>query len=321
MRPLTSTIGMPRRRVSPIKVGHSSDSIQSARSGRQWSRKRRTQAGAVERRELVEGARRQALGEQPRRGHRAGRDQHLEARVVVEQALDERQRRDRLADARAVQPDERALGPRSARLAEALAEARRILLAARRAARQHQAQGRPGEIGQRAIERRDHRTAPPLAAAPSTLPSALAGVGAGSTGGQPQRWSASRVSGIEPLLDLGAGALQRRVVGVARDADRRADQEHAAAEGQRQEEAVPAREQAPARRRIGDREDRRARQPRRLDDAETRAHARAARPVGREADAEAGFAAASGWRAAPRRRPGSTSRSPWRRPNGAPRAR
>ena len=43
MRALTSSIGMPRAWVSQSIAGQSSLSVQTARSGRQWSRKRRTQ--------------------------------------------------------------------------------------------------------------------------------------------------------------------------------------------------------------------------------------------------------------------------------------
>ena len=65
------------------RFGHSSDSTQSARSGRQWSRKRSTAARQVDRHELVPRAPRGSRGlEQPRRGDRAGRDQHLEARAA-----------------------------------------------------------------------------------------------------------------------------------------------------------------------------------------------------------------------------------------------
>ena len=43
MRALISSIGMPRAWVSVSIAGQSSLSVQTARSGRQWSRKRRTQ--------------------------------------------------------------------------------------------------------------------------------------------------------------------------------------------------------------------------------------------------------------------------------------
>ena len=45
MRALTRTIGAPRACVSRRRLGHSSDSISSSRSGRQWARKGRSAAG------------------------------------------------------------------------------------------------------------------------------------------------------------------------------------------------------------------------------------------------------------------------------------
>ena len=44
-RPFRRSIGMPRRWVDSTKLGHSSDSTQIARSGRQWSRNRDTGRG------------------------------------------------------------------------------------------------------------------------------------------------------------------------------------------------------------------------------------------------------------------------------------
>ena len=64
------------------------------------------EAGRVERRELVEGAGRQAPLQQPRRGDGAGR--HQRAAAALGQPFDQRQQRQRLADAGAVQPDQRA---------------------------------------------------------------------------------------------------------------------------------------------------------------------------------------------------------------------
>ncbi len=42
MRALTSTCGMRRAPISRMVAGHISDSVKTARSGCQWSRKRRT---------------------------------------------------------------------------------------------------------------------------------------------------------------------------------------------------------------------------------------------------------------------------------------
>ncbi len=45
MRPWIITIGTPRVAVAVTRLGHSSDSTHTARSGRQWSRKAPTAAG------------------------------------------------------------------------------------------------------------------------------------------------------------------------------------------------------------------------------------------------------------------------------------
>ncbi len=76
-------------------------------------------AGVVDRRELVQRARRQAAREDPRRGGGAGGHENGEIR----HAQDQRQDRQRLAHARAVEPDQGAGRPGRGGIAVALAQA------------------------------------------------------------------------------------------------------------------------------------------------------------------------------------------------------
>ena len=82
----------------------------------------------VERDELVQHARRQAVLGQRRRRHRARRDQ--DGKALGADALDQRQHRQHLADAGRVHPDQRTVRARLRRLPAALGEPRRMLLAA-----------------------------------------------------------------------------------------------------------------------------------------------------------------------------------------------
>lgn len=81
----------------------------------------------VDRQVLVNDALGQTLGHQPGRGHGPRGHQQVEPGPALPDALDERQRRERFADAGAVDPDQRTRRPRHAGMAEALGQARRIL--------------------------------------------------------------------------------------------------------------------------------------------------------------------------------------------------
>jgi len=105
-------------------------------------------AGQVDRHVLMDDPRRQPLGHQLRGGHGAAGHQDGAAGPVVPQTLDQRQGGLRLADAGAVDPEERPPRPRHAGLAEALAEAHGVFLAARQARAQiaaHQGTRQPAE--------------------------------------------------------------------------------------------------------------------------------------------------------------------------------
>ncbi len=81
----------------------------------------------VERHELVKGAGRQAAGDEGRRGSRAGGDEDEEA--ALRQSLDDGNERQRLADARAMHPDEMPGGSAAARMPAPFAEPRPLLAA------------------------------------------------------------------------------------------------------------------------------------------------------------------------------------------------
>src|SRR6185437_8258038 len=98
--------------------------------------------------------------------------------------------------------------------------------------------------------------------------------------------------GVEGLLDREAALLQRALVGVSGDYYRLAPDDDAAAERQRQVEAVPALEDATTARGISRGKHRRARQACNRGYAGLGAHCRAVRPVGGDADASAGLQAA-----------------------------
>ena len=123
------------------------------------------EAGDVERHELMEGAGRQAIGEDRRRSDGSGGDQHVAA--ALGQFLDQRQQRQSLADAGAMQPDQDAGGPLKARLAAPLADPRAVLLAARQPpGQQRPAQGREGAGRQTIGDERKRQFHTPLKPTP-----------------------------------------------------------------------------------------------------------------------------------------------------------
>ena len=111
----------------------------------------RGKARRIERNVLMDDAGRQPLARELGGGHRAGGEQDVE--FLGDDALDQRDDRGDLADAGAVDPDQRAVRARRARLAAPLGQPRRIFLAALEAVRQQ-------ESGQR----RAHRRCQPIGA-------------------------------------------------------------------------------------------------------------------------------------------------------------
>src|SRR5580704_488295 len=112
--------------------------------------------------ELVAGAARQPRLEEARGGDRAGRDQDFEAGSFLEDALDQRQRGGRFADAGRVHPDQRLVGTLAAGNTETLGKALTVFLAAPapRSQVDHDKRGCRG--GQAAVQRgEDHRRSPP----------------------------------------------------------------------------------------------------------------------------------------------------------------
>ena len=103
----------------------------------------------VERHELVDHALRQALLGEIGRGDGARGAQHLE--VLLADALDQRDHRQQFADAGAVHPDQRARRTRDLALAVALAQARRMLLAALEPVRDERRRKRRSRPRQQAI--------------------------------------------------------------------------------------------------------------------------------------------------------------------------
>ena len=124
-------------------------------------------AGHVEREELVQAAGRQAAGEKVGRGPGARGDEHLDA--ALGQPLHQRQERERLPDARPMQPGEAVARPRPAREPATLADARAVLLAlapppGEQAGRQGLQQRQAAPVkGQGQRKPRCHASAPRLA--------------------------------------------------------------------------------------------------------------------------------------------------------------
>ena len=91
------------------------------------------------------------------------------------------------------------------------------------------------------------------------------------------------------LLDEVSGALEPGLVKLFANLDRLAPQVHAASEWQGKVEAVPGREHTPSARRVGQRQDRHPSEPRDIHRTDTHRHRRAARAIGRDADAPSLF--------------------------------
>ena len=127
-RPLTRISGMPRCGAGHDQVRPQIGFDEQREIGPPVIEEARDEARRVERHELVDDARRQPLLGEFGRGHRAGGAQHVE--VPRADALDQRDDREQFADARAVHPDQRARRARDLALAAALAQPRRMLLAA-----------------------------------------------------------------------------------------------------------------------------------------------------------------------------------------------
>ena len=111
MRPLTSASGMSRAELSRIRLGQISDSVKTARSGCQWSRKLAHVLRRVERRVLMDGARAQPLGGELRRRDGAGGEQEGQRRALLRQRRHQRQNGVGLADAGGMKPGEAARRP------------------------------------------------------------------------------------------------------------------------------------------------------------------------------------------------------------------
>ncbi len=90
----------------------------------------------IDRRELMDRARRQTFRHQLRACHRAACDERGTA--GLQQHFEQRQRREAFANARAMDPDERALRPWRARETETLLQTRAVFLAAHGALAQHE---------------------------------------------------------------------------------------------------------------------------------------------------------------------------------------
>ena len=93
---------------------------------------------AVDRHVLMHRPVRQPLGHQPRRGHRAGGQQHRQCRIAVQQPAQQDLHRQRLADAGGMDPGKPAPRPWPRRMTQPLAPPLRILLAGRLPPPQHQ---------------------------------------------------------------------------------------------------------------------------------------------------------------------------------------
>ena len=158
----------------------------------------------VERHELVDGALRQPLLGEIGRGHGAGGAQHVE--FLLADALDQRDDREQLADAGAVHPDQRARRTRDLALPVALADARRILLAALEPVRDERRRERRRRRRQQAVDVQRERQALRHGRA---SPSQPIGEGIGARGCR-----------VEGGLDRAPRRFERRAVGVRRHAHR-----------------------------------------------------------------------------------------------------
>ncbi len=151
MRALTSASGMPRAELSRIRLGQISDSVNTARSGLQWSRKLAHVLGRIERGVLMHGPRPEPLGGELGGGDRARGQQEGQRRPLLGQRRHQRQDGVGLADAGGMEPGEAARRPLRAGLAQPLAAPRRLLLAVPLAKAEQQRRHRPRQARQRAV--------------------------------------------------------------------------------------------------------------------------------------------------------------------------
>ena len=220
MRALISAIATPRRRLSRIRLGHSSDSTSSSSCGRQWSRKRAPGGRPVERRELVAGARRQALGHQPRRGHRAGGDQRLERRARGRASASSRGSTASASPTLgAMQPEQRAR-PAAAALGRPRRSARRAGSSLARRARRCSASSNSGPPSRVASDRARACSLDPSPGWPGRGSIGAGSIGAGSTGGQAERAVGLARSARSAAARAGAGRPRDRRRARARAARR-----------------------------------------------------------------------------------------------------
>ena len=119
----------------------------------------------VERRKLVQGARGQAVGDDPRRGRRARGDQEGALRMHFRKPFDQPQHRQAFADGGGVEPRQRPGRSRRGGVSGALAHAFGID-SLRRQIRGHAPEGqRRGDVGRRSVDqqrKRGHRRQPPV---------------------------------------------------------------------------------------------------------------------------------------------------------------
>ena len=214
MRPLTSASGMLRAAVSRMSFGQISDSVNTARSGRQWSRKRAAYSGASS-------GTYWCTARGPRR--RSARPAEVTVPVVSRKLRSGRALPSASISGStalvsptlaACTQHEHAVGARDAGLAEALAAAAAVLLAAALAyleeeRRERAQQAHAGAVGLEAevgIGGRRRRVF-------EVRRRGALDVGAGERIG-------ARGDGVERRLDLHAGELQLGLAGVGRHPDR-----------------------------------------------------------------------------------------------------
>ena len=108
---------------------------------------------------LVERRARKSFVHQPRRGHRGCRHQYVAIRETAPDSLDQRQNRERFANAGGMYPHQRAGGPWGTGPTHPFAKALWVFFAAHHPRAQIQAQRGPRRAGQYAIEAEAHRAA------------------------------------------------------------------------------------------------------------------------------------------------------------------
>ena len=181
----------------------------------------RSPAWHVERYEAVQHpAFKPKLGQPPREqgggGDRAGREQHADIRRPLRKRLDDREDRNRLANACRVQPDKPPGGPGPRLDATPLRQPSRELLSVPEARAQHEAQSRS----------RERRSASPNSSQRIQRAHSWSALSA----------AASRAAAIR-------GRLRRQV--LAGNGDRRLADDHASAEWKRNDHAIPSFQQPP----------------------------------------------------------------------------